>query len=167
MKLLVKKVIALIVCAVLIVTIVPWTAIGVFAVGVSDETVTYAYAYDVYREPPFPRNQGEKIRLYYFDNPLKRTTEQSPDFESYEPPFDFNDRYESPAGQWTLTKVGTFAEVQTSDCNVSEYFEGVVENAFYASTHITGTMDEMVIHKLSDENGELVGYGVEIGRAHV
>ena len=104
----------------------------------------FSYAYDVYRDPAFPSYYGEEIEVYNFDKPLNQNGQE----------------YSSSEGTWTLEEEGPYSNfVSLSDTNLDDIVEYVADEYNLSDDGKNG----LVIHKLTDENDNLVGYGVVIG----
>ena len=109
------------------------------------ETV-YAYAYDVQRAPAFPATKGEEITVRGFNEPLDRN----------------EDSYSSPAGTWTLAEIGTYGEKDSLTPAPNFYLDSIVDTVADNYELNDDGKNGLVIHKLTDENSNLVGYGVVI-----
>lgn len=100
------------------------------------ENVTFDFAYDVQRKPPFPTKAGDQMRLYDLDYPLLA-----------------DGSIGNNAGTWTLTRVGTYSYVKTTGVTIS--FVSTVAEKYKVNA------DEIVIHELKD-GSDHIAYGVVI-----
>ena len=113
------------------------------------EDITFEYAYDVQRTPPYPAAVGAEITTSGFDKPLIGAD---------------GSRANSNEGNWKLTKVGTYSYVKSQTLNNlnQTYFEEIV-NAVFSKYSQYSQLDkeEIVIHEL--KNGDAhIAYGVVI-----
>ncbi len=129
-----------------------WSNIGgdelVMTQGKDVEGIVFSYAYDTRRSPAFPESIGSEITLRGFDKPLKRDDHS----------------YDTSVGTWTLSEVGSYGEASSFDPvpNMA-YLDSIVDSVAEEYDLSDEGKDGILIHKLSDESGELVAYGVVIG----
>ncbi|MBQ8526688.1 MAG: InlB B-repeat-containing protein [Clostridia bacterium] len=107
---------------------------------------TYTYAYDVQRSPAFPESEGDEITVHSFSKPLNRS----------------ETRYSSFEGEWALTEVGAYSEKSSFDPAPNYYLDGIVDSVANKYDLNVDGKNGLIIHKLVDENDDLVGYGVVI-----
>ena len=100
------------------------------------ENVTFGFAYDVQRDPPFPEEAGKPITLSKLTLPVVPDEMES-----------------ANAGEWTLTRVGTYSYVKTTGVTIS--FVDTVADIYDV------TADEIVIHELKNGIAH-IAYGVVI-----
>ena len=110
------------------------------------EDVTFEYAYDVQRTPPYPAAVGAEITTSGFDKPLIGAD---------------GSRANSNEGNWKLTKVGTYSYVKSQTLNNlnQTYFEEIVNAVFSKYSQLD--KEEIVIHELKNGNAH-IAYGVVI-----
>lgn len=96
--------------------------------------LSFSYAYDVWRDPDFPKKNGT-FRVYRFDKPL-----------------DKNGYRVDNAGTWTLSSMGKYSSLSGS-------YPGLSDVADSLAREYGVSVNDMPIHKLS-LNGEFVTYGV-------
>lgn len=110
------------------------------------EDVTFKYAYDVQRTPPYPAAVGAEITTSGFDKPLIGAD---------------GSRANSNEGNWKLTKVGTYSYVKSQTLNNlnQTYFEEIVNAVFSKYSQLD--KEEIVIHELKNGNAH-IAYGVVI-----
>lgn len=96
--------------------------------------LSFSYAYDVWRDPDFPKKNGT-FRVYRFDKPL-----------------DKNGYRIDNAGTWTLSSMGKYSSLSGS-------YPGLSDVADSLAREYGVSVNDMPIHKLS-LNGEFVTYGV-------
>lgn len=118
----------------------------VVAQGRETSDKIYAYAYDVQRGPDFPSAKGDEIKVRSFKKPLNRDEEE----------------YSLSAGMWTLSEVGTYGEKSGFVPTPNSYLDGIINSVATKYELDDDGKNGLVIHKLVDENSELVGYGVVI-----
>lgn len=114
--------------------------------GVYVETTTFTYAYDVQRSPAFPETKGAEITVRSFDKPLNRNEDNYSDF----------------FGTWTLTEVGAYSEKSSFNPAPNDYLDGIVDEVADNYDLNDDGKNGIIIHKLTDENDALVGYGVVV-----
>lgn len=107
------------------------------------EDVTFKYAYDVQRTPPYPAAVGAEITTSGFDKPLIGADDS---------------RAESNRGNWNLTRVGTYSFVKNQSKN-SRYLDGIVEAVSKEYSNLN--KEAIVIHKLKNGDNH-IAYGVVI-----
>ena len=139
-----KKILSILLCLCMVAVLLPTTALAAQV-----EDVTFDYAYDVQRTPPFPSVNAE-ITLSGLAKPIMSDGSRG----------DRND------GLWTLTRVGTYSHVTDNvgnnvinNVNVDSlgYIVGEVARA-YSDISDTNTI---VIHELKNGNNH-IAYGVII-----
>ena len=96
--------------------------------------LTFSYAYDVYRDPAYPKKNGS-FRVYNHAQPL-----------------DANGRRIDNAGTWTLTPMGKYA-------NISNPTSGLRDVVTELARVYGVSTSEMPVHKLT-LNGNFITYGV-------
>ncbi len=116
--------------------------------GIEGNDIVFPYAYDAQRSPAFPEIVGSEIQLRGFGVPLRRD----------------ENRYGSSTGLWKLSEAGSYSEVSSLDpAPNTNYLDSIVDSV----AEEYGLNDEgkngILIHKLADETGALVAYGVVIG----
>lgn len=135
-----KKILSILLCLCMVAVLLPTTALAATPV----ENVTFTHAYDVQRDPDFPR-ADEDIELYNFNRPLIGDNE--------------NDRVDNN-GRWTLARVGTYSYVTSVLNLISQYLDEIVNKV--AEAYDISEDDEkgtIVIHEL--KNGDThIAYGV-------
>lgn len=105
--------------------------------------LTFDYAYDVQRDPALPTKAGDQMRLYDLDYPLLADGR--------------GDTKDTNAGDWTLTRVGTYSYyVKTTGVTIS--FVSTIAEKYKVNA------DEIVIHELKD-GSDHIAYGVVIAYA--
>jgi len=114
--------------------------------GRESTEAVYPFAYDVQRDPDFPEFKGDEITVRSFYKPLDRN----------------EDHYSSFEGVWTLAEVGTYDEKDSFDPTPKSYLGGIVDIIADNYELDDDGKNGLVIHKLTDENDNLVGYGVVI-----
>lgn len=131
-----KRILSVLLCLCMALVLLPTTAL---AETPPEETVAFGYAYDAQRYPAFPENAGGSITLHSLDYPLLA--------EGRVHAKDTN------AGDWTLTKVGTYFYVKNTGVTIG-FVSTVAAN--YGVTD-----DDVVIHELKD-GSDHIAYGVVI-----
>jgi len=111
----------------------------------------YIYAYDVQRTPSFPEGIDSEIEARSPGKPLKFGAE-----------FGNSIKYESSEGFWTVTEVGVYGEKDGFTPVPTANLDGIVDSVAYEYELDADGKNNIVIHKLTDENNDLVGYGVLI-----
>ena len=139
-----KKILSILLSLCMVAVLLPTTALAATPV----ENVTFTHAYDVQRDPDFPRADDKEIELSSFKNPIMSDGKHGT----------------SKEGNWTLTRVGTYSHVTDNvDNNVINnvnvgslgYIVGEVAGA-YSDISDTNTI---VIHELKNGNNH-IAYGV-------
>lgn len=139
-----KKILSILLSLCMVAVLLPTTALAATPV----ENVTFTHAYDVQRDPDFPRADDKEIELSSFKNPIMSDGKHGT----------------SKEGNWTLTRVGTYSHVTDNvDNNVINnvnvgslgYIVGEVAGA-YRDISDTNTI---VIHELKKDGGH-IAYGV-------
>lgn len=110
--------------------------------ALAETPLTFRYAYDVQRDPALPEEAGDQMRLYDLDYPLLADGR--------------GDTKDTNAGDWTLTRVGTYSYVKTTGVTIS--FVSTVAEKYKVNA------DEIVIHELKD-GSDHIAYGVVIAYA--
>ena len=144
-----KKVLCMLLCLCMMISILP-TALVINAEAASNE-MTFSYAYDVLRSPAFPEKIGAKVTIAGFKSPLKFGSSN----------IDGVEHYENSKGKWKLSEVGTYGDISGIRPAPTSNLEPVVKTI--ADNYGISDMNSLVIHKLTDEAGTHVGYGVVIG----
>ena len=142
-----KKLLSWILCVCMMITIFPVIFISE-AQAADSNVMTFSYAYDVQRNPAFPTQIGDKVTVSGFQNPLRYGASA----------FSGVFRYESSAGTWTLTEVGTYGNINKVSPSPTSNLKPIVKTV--AQNCGISDMNSIVIHKLTGINGNLVGYGV-------
>lgn len=138
-----KKILSILLCLCMVAVLLPTTALAAQV-----EDVTFDYAYDVQRTPPFPSVNAE-ITLSGLANPIMSNGEHG----------------DSNVGNWTLTRVGTYSHV-TDNVGNNVINNVNVDSLGYIVEEVAGAygiLDEntIVIHKLENGNTH-IAYGVII-----
>lgn len=129
-----KRILSVLLCLCMALVLLPTTALAADPQPL--ENVIFDYAYDVQRDPPFPTEAGKPITLSKLTLPV------------------VPDEIESAnAGEWTLTRVGTYSYVKTTGVTIS--FVDTVADIYDV------TADEIVIHELKNGIAH-IAYGVVI-----
>ena len=144
-----KKVLCMLLCLCMMISILP-TAFVINAEAASNE-MTFSYAYDVLRSPAFPEKIGAKVTIAGFKSPLKFGSSNIVGVE----------HYKNSKGKWKLSEVGTYGDISGISPAPTSNLEPVVKTI--ANNYGISDMNSLVIHKLTDEAGTHVGYGVVIG----
>lgn len=137
-----KRILSVLLCLCMALVLLPTTALAEEIQLVED--VTFGYAYDAQRSPAFPDKEDDtddtkKITLSSLDYPLLAEGR--------------GHAKDTNAGDWTLTRVGTYSYVKTTGVNIS-FVSTVADN-------YDVTADEIVIHELKD-GSDRIAYGVVI-----
>lgn len=138
-----KKILSILLCLCMVAVLLPTTALAATPV----ENVTFTHAYDVQRDPDFPRADDKEIELSSFKNPIMSDGSSG----------NHND------GSWTLTRVGTYSYVKGNVNDVklnSTYLEPIVTSVANAYG-IPDKKDTIVIHELKKDSNH-IAYGVVI-----
>lgn len=131
-----KRILSVLLCLCMALVLLPTTALA------EEPPLTFDYAYDVQRDPAFPTKAGDQMRLYDLDYPLLADGR--------------GDTKDTNAGDWTLTRVGTYSYVKTTGVTIS--FVSTVAEKYKVNA------DEIVIHELKD-GSDHIAYGVVIAYA--
>lgn len=107
--------------------------------ALAETPLTFRYAYDVQRDPALPKEAGDQMRLYDLAYPLLADGR--------------GDTKDTNAGDWTLTRVGTYSYVKTTGVTIS--FVSTVAEKYKVNA------DEIVIHELKNGIAH-IAYGVVI-----
>ncbi|MBR5451944.1 MAG: hypothetical protein IKV36_02990, partial [Clostridia bacterium] len=141
-----KKVLCMLLCLCMMISILP-TALVINAEAASKE-MTFNYGYDVQRNPAFPAKAGDKVTLSGFQTPLRYGSTAYGSMR----------RYENSKGTWTLTEVGTYGSIGSISPAPTTFLKSIVKTV--AENCGISDMNSIVIHKLTGNNNNLVGYGV-------
>lgn len=132
-----KKILSILLCLCMVAVLLPTTALA-------DETPgSYGYAYDVSRDNAYP-SVGDNITLSRLQVPKNSD----------------GDDYGKSEGKWTLTKVGSYSDMESVDNPNSNDLDGIVGNVA-KEYKISDKKDTIVIHELK-EDGNHIAYGVII-----
>lgn len=132
-----KKILSILLCLCMVAVLLPTTAL---AYGTSG---SYGYAYDVDRSEAYP-SVGTTITLTGLGYPLMSNGSRG----------DRND------GPWTLTRVGTYSDMESVDNQNSRDLDGIVGEVATAYG-ISDKKDTIEIHELKNGNTH-IAYGVII-----
>ena len=105
------------------------------------EGITFNYAYDVQRNPEYPK-KGDPITASGLLKPIRTGRE---------------DRIDS-SGSWTLKKIGTYSIIKNSNKD-SNYLKNIVSEI--ARNYTDATENNIVIHELK-KGTEHIAYGVTL-----
>ena len=141
-----KKIFGLLLCLCMLLSILP-AALAANAAQSSQE-MTFNYAYDVQRSPAYQTKQGGEISVSRPQAPLRNGASATGGVF----------RYDTCAGEWTLTDVGTYGEIGSVSPAPSSNLAPVVKSI--ASQYNISDVNTVVIHKLTDPYGKHVAYGV-------
>lgn len=139
-----KKLLSIILCLCMILSIFP----AMFVYADVPEEMTFSYAYDVQRSPAIPTEIGGKVTVSGFQKPLKYGSSDSGSVM----------QYEDSKGDWKLTEVGNYGSIDKVLPLPTIYLNSIVKTV--AQNCGIADVSSVVIHKLTDGNGKLVGYGV-------
>lgn len=139
-----KKILSIALALCMVLTMMPM-ATGVAWAAALLEGVTFSHAYDVQRTPAYP-TRGETIKLSGLEGPI----------------MDSDRTHGDSVGNWTLTKAGTYAYMESSG-KATENLTSIVTGIVSAYSHQNVTLDKntIIIHELK-KNGTHLAYGVVV-----
>ena len=139
-----KKILSIALALCMVLTMMPM-ATGVAWAAALLEGVTFSHAYDVQRDPAYP-TRGETINLSGLEGPIMGSDRTHGD----------------SVGNWTLTKAGTYAYMESSGKateNLTSIVTGIV--SAYSYQNVTLDKNTIIIHELK-KNGTHLAYGVVV-----
>ena len=139
-----KKILSIALALCMVLTMMPM-ATGVAWAAALLEGVTFSHAYDVQRDPAYP-TRGKTIKLSGLKGPI----------------MDSDRTHGDSVGNWTLTKAGTYAYMESSGKateNLTSIVTGIV--SAYSDQNVTLDKNTIIIHELK-KNGTHLAYGVVV-----
>lgn len=139
-----KKILSIALALCMVLTMMPM-ATGVAWAAALLEGVTFSHAYDVQRDPAYP-TRGATINLSGLEGPIMGSDRTHGD----------------SVGNWTLTKAGTYAYMESSGKateNLTSIVTGIV--SAYSYQNVTLDKNTIIIHELK-KNGTHLAYGVVV-----
>ena len=135
-----KRILSLLLVVCIVCALLP-----ICATAATLEETTFAYAYDAYRTPSFPYGMGSSITAYSLGKPLDAD----------------GNHYSSVEGTWTLTKAGTYGELNAAG-KANSALSSIIRDLDNHYSDVTSeNRNEVIIHQLK-RNGEHVSYGIVI-----
>ena len=143
-----KRILTLALALCMLLSILPVTAMAATnntVEGLLDQLdkTTFGFAYDTQRTPSIPAHAGESFLLSSLKTPLSEPGKH----------------FDSSSGNWTLTKLGSYAGVKNGVCKDSTILSNIVN--YVMNTYTDLKEDTVLVHELK-KDGSHVAYGVVI-----